>query len=624
MGLAQIMPATARNPGFGLKPLSEEDIKDPVKNAAFGLQYFNAQKRYFNGDEEKAVAAYNAGAGNVNKAIKMAQERGGDWHDYLPAETKAYLPKVMAGRKPIEGAVADHIEQTTGERPTELQGAGMRMPGGGTVEQYQALNSKDPEQLTKLVYGLSTPPAIQRQALEQLHSDIKYRTTMDKIEAEFPSIASNPTAITRKMNDKEEGSYFKAYLFARLGLTELAQQEQRKISPDFKFSPVSLSNGENFSVKFNKDTNEVLGANDVQGRPVTDSKKLGQIAAQAMTASQVGHAGATRVRDTAGKEWSVVPTSMGSVFYDVNNVRGVPTGKTVPIQGGTDVELQNELQIQKNRNRLALLGKELQTRLEYIPAQEHNKAIAKFNAENGTNYGLMAGPNGTRQLVENAQPSAPSAPQIATGQAPAPQIATGQAPAPQAATGQAPAGQTPAQLKAEREISTAAGKSRAEQAGKNIDAELAKTQSIVDGAQQGLEAIKSGKHLLGGGANTAKYAYYDLNPLATRPEEFVNTQAILSLAAQDNISRLAQLIKPLSNTDLAYVQKYQLSRNSSPEEVNKWLYHYQEAAKVAYGRQVEAFQNPGKAPSSTVTPTTPNAASEQRIKKYNPATGRVE
>jgi hypothetical protein len=181
-----------------------------------------------------------------------------------------------------------------------------------------------------------------------------------------------------------------------------------------------------------------------------------------------------------------------------------------------------------------------------------------------------------------------------------------------------------AQLKAESEISTAAGKSRAEQAGKNIDAELAKTQSIVDGAQKGLEAIKSGKHLLGGGANTAKYAYYDLNPLATRPEEFVNTQAILSLAAQDNISKLAQLIKPLSNTDLAYVQKYQLSRNSSPEEVNKWLYHYQEAAKVAYGRQVEAFQNPGKAPGSTVTPTTPNAASEQRIKKYNPATGRVE
>jgi hypothetical protein len=181
-----------------------------------------------------------------------------------------------------------------------------------------------------------------------------------------------------------------------------------------------------------------------------------------------------------------------------------------------------------------------------------------------------------------------------------------------------------AQLKEDREISTAAGKSRAEQAGKNIDAELAKTQSIVDGAQLGLEAIKSGKHLLGGGANTAKYAYYQHNPLATRPEEFINTQAILSLAATDNLNRLGQLLKPLSNTDLDYVRENQLSRNSSPEEVNKWLNHYQKASKVAYERQVEAFQNPGKAPSSTVTPTTPNAASEQRIKKYNPATGRVE
>jgi len=329
MGLAQIMPATARNPGFGLKPLSEEDIKDPVKNAAFGLQYFNAQKRYFNGDEEKAVAAYNAGAGNVNKAIKMAQQQGGDWRDYLPAETKAYLPKVMGNRKPIEGAVADHIEQTTGERPTELQGAGMRGPGGATVEQYQALNSKDPEQLTKLVYGLSTPPAIQRQALEQLHSDIKYQNTMNKIEAEFPSIASNPTAITRKMNDKEEGSYFKAYLFARLGLNDLAAQEQEKISPTRTTMPVMLGN-DHYSATYNK-YGELLSARDEQGRLVNDAT-LAKISANAF-ASKGATTGQSFMKDANNNIWSHTVTPGTNRVIWTNQTTGetqqtAPTGLT--------------------------------------------------------------------------------------------------------------------------------------------------------------------------------------------------------------------------------------------------------------------------------------------------------
>ena len=49
-------------------------------------------------DEErcaKALAAYNAGYGNVLKAITKANLNGGYWLDYMPTETKKYVPLIM-------------------------------------------------------------------------------------------------------------------------------------------------------------------------------------------------------------------------------------------------------------------------------------------------------------------------------------------------------------------------------------------------------------------------------------------------------------------------------------------------------------------------------------------------
>ena len=79
IGIMQLMPGTAA--GLGVA-----DPWDPAQNIHGGAQYLrNALNRY-GGDLSKAIQAYNAGAGAVDKF-------GGD----VPyAETRRYLPRVMS------------------------------------------------------------------------------------------------------------------------------------------------------------------------------------------------------------------------------------------------------------------------------------------------------------------------------------------------------------------------------------------------------------------------------------------------------------------------------------------------------------------------------------------------
>ncbi|MGB4499629.1 MAG: lytic transglycosylase domain-containing protein [Methylococcaceae bacterium] len=64
IGLTQIMPETARNPGYGVKPLQNNS---PEENMRFGRDYLAALIQANGGDTQKALSAYNQGQGNLNK-----------------------------------------------------------------------------------------------------------------------------------------------------------------------------------------------------------------------------------------------------------------------------------------------------------------------------------------------------------------------------------------------------------------------------------------------------------------------------------------------------------------------------------------------------------------------------
>lgn len=66
VGIAQIMPDTAKDPGYGVTPI--EDRTDPEESLRFGAEYMRAMLDKYDGDYGLALAAYNAGPGSVDKA----------------------------------------------------------------------------------------------------------------------------------------------------------------------------------------------------------------------------------------------------------------------------------------------------------------------------------------------------------------------------------------------------------------------------------------------------------------------------------------------------------------------------------------------------------------------------
>jgi hypothetical protein len=154
-GYMQLRPGTAKEMGV--------NINDPFDNIRGGVGYLAKQLKSFGGDEKLALAAYNAGPGNVRKY-------GG-----IPpfAETQNYVKKIQGGTMPIQRAQAKqsgdelfaHLlggsapaqEQNTGKEPKsgdelfahllsdkpasgtqQVANTGKRKPlpsiGGGTIE----------------------------------------------------------------------------------------------------------------------------------------------------------------------------------------------------------------------------------------------------------------------------------------------------------------------------------------------------------------------------------------------------------------------------------------------------------------------------------------------------------
>ncbi|EIV3096830.1 TPA: lytic transglycosylase domain-containing protein [Klebsiella pneumoniae] len=124
-GLFQFMPGTAKDMG-----LKGRDVYDPHKSAEAAAKYLRWLMDATGGDLEKTLASYNWGLGNV-------QKKG---MDNMPAETRNYVPKVMAGMRPGAGMAVDRA-----------------MPGqaGGVYNFY------------------GTKITTQAQNVEQLTSDIK-------------------------------------------------------------------------------------------------------------------------------------------------------------------------------------------------------------------------------------------------------------------------------------------------------------------------------------------------------------------------------------------------------------------------------------------------------------------
>lgn len=113
-GLMQLMPRTAREIK---KNIQEEQLFDPAHNVRLGSIYLHRLIRQFDGDVAKALASYNAGAGNVRKWTKRYPiDDSLLFADLIPFdETREYVSNILRNKywyeklypqNKIEGAIA--------------------------------------------------------------------------------------------------------------------------------------------------------------------------------------------------------------------------------------------------------------------------------------------------------------------------------------------------------------------------------------------------------------------------------------------------------------------------------------------------------------------------------------
>ena len=109
----QVMPSTAHDPGFGVRPAANDSAAEYNR---VGNEYAAAMLRRYGNDPLKAAAAYNGGPGRTDRAIAS---NGNNFLQSMHPETQAYArrfakpPSGMAGGKPywmINGIPYDNPE----------------------------------------------------------------------------------------------------------------------------------------------------------------------------------------------------------------------------------------------------------------------------------------------------------------------------------------------------------------------------------------------------------------------------------------------------------------------------------------------------------------------------------
>ncbi len=119
-GLWQFMLPTARGLGMEINSLVDER-RDPIQSSKMAARYL---KQLYNiyGDWSLAIAAYNCGPGNVNKALRRAggeTEKKDFWEIYpfLPSETRGYVPGFIAANYAMNYYDKHNISPALARRP---------------------------------------------------------------------------------------------------------------------------------------------------------------------------------------------------------------------------------------------------------------------------------------------------------------------------------------------------------------------------------------------------------------------------------------------------------------------------------------------------------------------------
>jgi len=142
-GLTQIMPETAKNPGYGVQPMQGNTPDEQIR---FGSDYLRAMIKQNGGDVKKGLAAYNAGLGNVDSQAgnEYAEKVLGPVMGQSPAEAaeakaRAELPIKIEEKQ----AVSDIENQQKIEQERNKRTEGAKITGQTLNQMYRYLYPSD-------------------------------------------------------------------------------------------------------------------------------------------------------------------------------------------------------------------------------------------------------------------------------------------------------------------------------------------------------------------------------------------------------------------------------------------------------------------------------------------------
>ncbi|MCI5120110.1 MAG: hypothetical protein D3908_02755, partial [Candidatus Electrothrix sp. AUS4] len=168
-GLWQFISSTARTYGLRVDSWVDER-RDPEKSTRAAVSYLEALYKRF-GDWQLAVAAYNAGEGKIQRGLDSYGAKT-FWElaakDYLPLETKRYVPKLIAaiiiahdpkryGFQPVQGKEEQY---DVVDVPSRTSLSAIAAAGGCSVKKIRQLNNellKNEVPPTKGMYPIKVP-----------------------------------------------------------------------------------------------------------------------------------------------------------------------------------------------------------------------------------------------------------------------------------------------------------------------------------------------------------------------------------------------------------------------------------------------------------------------------------
>lgn len=375
-GLWQFMYQTGKQYNLNINSYVD-DRSDPLKASNAATQYMKNMYAIF-GDWDLVLASYNAGPGNVSKAIRRSGGKQNYWNirNYLPKETQAYLPAFLATMYIFE------YHKEHGIKPCKPVA---NLFATDTIMIKKAITFKQISDLLDVTVAeiQFLNPSFKRDEIPSIKGESHYlRLPLDKI-AVFTSNEDKIYAFLKYESDKRE----KPYQTMLASTPKIVKEE--KIDPNIKYykvkkgdSLIGISNDQGVTVEALKKWNNLqsdyapigknLKINSTDAVAISDKKVVTQPQTNSKPETTTVKENATLASTTVKtyKEEKVVSYKDVVKYHNVkngDNLSEIASKYGVSLNeikkwnnlSGTNISIGKSLKIIKNEKVVTTIKKEI-------------------------------------------------------------------------------------------------------------------------------------------------------------------------------------------------------------------------------------------------------------------------